>query len=232
MVSRGLKIILVITIVLVGKQLCFASEVISYEDPWESFNRKMFVVNEKLDEWVLRPVSNGYDKVTPKPVQGLVTQFFSNIGEIRNIANSIFQIKLKDAAISSARFLINSTIGMVGMLDVASEIGLPKKYEDFGLTLARWHVPSGPYVVWPILGPNTVRSTVGWFPDNKLDITKNLDESSDQYAFIYALRIVNGRNNFKEMESLVIGDKYTFIKGAYLQSREYLITGKPPADDF
>ena len=143
-----------------------STEPLSVDDPWEKFNRKMFAFNESLDHHILKPVAVRYRTYTPKPVQGLINNFFNNLGDIRNFANALLQLKLKDASVSLTRFVINSTIGQLGFVDVASPIGLEKHYEDFGLTLAHWHIPSGPYLVLPLFGSGTVRSACGLVPDH------------------------------------------------------------------
>ncbi|OQX37870.1 MAG: hypothetical protein B0D91_05880 [Oceanospirillales bacterium LUC14_002_19_P2] len=213
-------------------QLASAYEPVSYDDPLEPMNRKIFHFNEKMDQWILDPAARGYDKVTPEPVQGLVTSFFQNLGEVRNLVNAVLQLRMGDAAATSGRFVINSTIGMLGMLDVATELGIERRYQDFGLTLARWHVPSGPYVVLPFYGPRTARSTVGFVPDLELNPTNSLEWWSPEFMAIHTLDILDTRNRLRGAEGLIVGDKYIFIRDAYLQSRQFMITGEVPEDDF
>ena len=217
--------------VFLGGSQVQASGAVSYDDPWEGVNRVTFGFNDALDRWLLKPVATGYDTVTPKPVQGLVSNFFQNLGEIRNVANSVLQFKILNAGESTGRFLVNSTVGMLGMLDVASGIGLKYHYEDFGLTLARWNVPSGPYVVVPLLGPRTLRSTVGIYPDMQLSPVRQVDDSKKE-MYLTVTDVVSLRAALLEQENLIVGDKYTFIRDAYLQRRQYLSTGELPQDDF
>ncbi|CAM3682777.1 MlaA family lipoprotein [Parendozoicomonas haliclonae] len=218
-------------LVAAGASVQASEDVVSYDDPWEKVNRATFAFNDTLDTWVLKPVAKGYDTVTPKPVQGLVTNFFQNLGEIRNVANSLLQFELKEAGVSTGRFLVNSTVGMLGMVDVGTAVGMDHKYNDFGMTLARWHVPSGPYVVLPVLGPRTVRSTAGLLPDSAADPVTYVTPSHDK-TWLQVTDTVNFRADLLDKEGLVVGDKYTFIRDAYLQRRAFLITGEAPRDDF
>lgn len=207
-----------------------AAKGVSFEDPWENVNRSIFGFNDWLDTYALKPVAKGYDTVTPKPVQQLVTNFFSNLGEIRNAANALLQLNGRDALVSFSRFGINSTIGMLGTLDVASPLGIDRRYQDFGLTLAHWNVSSGPYVVLPLLGPKTVRSGIGTLPDS-LANPKLMVEPTNARVLAYGVEAVNTRAALLSTEELIIGDRYTFIRDAYLQRRNYIITGELPEDD-
>ena len=209
----------------------YAEKGVSFDDPWENVNRSIFGFNEWIDTYALKPVAKGYDTVTPKPVQQLVSNFFSNLGEIRNAANSLLQLKIGDTLTAVSRFGINSTIGMLGMLDVASPLGIEKRYQDFGLTLAHWNVPSGPFVVVPLLGPRTVRSGVGIFPDSLISPRQMVEPESDRLLTL-GLDVVNTRAALLSAEDLIVGDRYSFIRDAYLQRRNYIITGELPDDDF
>ncbi|WP_354008609.1 VacJ family lipoprotein [Endozoicomonas lisbonensis] len=208
-----------------------AAKGVSFDDPWENVNRSVFGFNDWIDTHALKPVAKGYDTITPKPVQQLVSNFFSNLGEIRNAANSLLQLKAGDTLAAIGRFGINSTIGMLGLLDVASPLGIEKRYQDFGLTLARWDVPSGPFVVVPLLGPRTVRSGVGIIPDSLVSPKQVVEPESDR-LFVHGLDIVNTRAALLSSEELIVGDRYSFIRDAYLQRRNYIITGELPDDDF
>ncbi len=229
-ISRLYRLALFTLMLSLGGQ-AFASATVSEGDPWEGFNRLSFRFNDTLDTWVLKPVASGYDAVTPEPVQGLVSNFFRNLGEIRNIANSLLQFQFSEAGKSTGRLLVNSTVGMLGMLDVASGMGLDYHYQDFGLTLAQWNIPSGPYVVVPLLGSRTLRSAAGIYPDMQLNPVSHIDDSHDQLMF-QASELVSQRASLLKQESLILGDKYTFIRDAYLQRRNFLITGELPQDDF
>ena len=228
--KNGLKMALVL-VVLGGSGTVQAAATVSHSDPWEAVNRVTFSFNDKLDTWVLKPGAQGYDAVTPDPVQGLVSNFFQNLGEIRNLTNELLQFRFKDAGVTTVRFVLNSTVGMLGLLDVGTAVGLEYNYQDFGLTLARWNVPSGPYVVLPLFGPRTLRSTAGLYPDMQLDPIDHIGSRSDRLALRTA-DVVSLRAQLLKQEGLVVGDRYTFIRDAYLQRRDFLLTGETPQDDF
>lgn len=209
----------------------YHAESASLDDPWERFNRNTFSFNEKLDHYLLKPVAVRYETYTPKPAQGLVSNFFGNLGDLRNFANALLQLKLKDAGTSLTRFIINSTIGQLGFVDVSSAIGFETHYQDFGLTLARWNIPSGPYLVLPLFGSGTVRSAVGLVPDY-YTYAPNYSRSFSVKSGLTALNVVQKRAQMFQAERLLTGDKYIFIRDAYLQQRYFLITGKQPVDDF
>ncbi len=203
---------------------------VDHEDRWESFNRVSFGFNDTLDRYFFKPVSQGYDYVVPDKMQLLVSNFFSNLGELRNIVYSSLQLEGKEAATAGGRFLINSTVGMLGMIDVAGAYGLERDEKDFGLVLADWRVSSGPFVMVPIMGPNTVRSGFGLIPDY-YGHPANYVKGSEGWVVQGVWRI-NDRAGLLKSEDLIVGDKYSFIRDAWLQSREYRITGELPVDDF
>nr|WP_306800238.1 VacJ family lipoprotein [Endozoicomonas sp. YOMI1] len=209
----------------------FGTEPISYDDPLESWNRKVFKLNDTLDNYALKPAAKTYNFVTPRPVQTLVINFFSNLGELRNIVSAGVQLKGRDALVSSGRLIINSTAGILGLIDVATPIGLDKRYSDFGLAFANWGVPSGPYLVLPLLGPSTLRSGVGRIPD-ALTNPVTYHETERDRLIVGSIDLINSRAQLLDAEELILGDRYTFIRDSYLQRREYLITGQLPEDDF
>ena len=193
-------------------------------DPWEGFNRKMFAFNEFMDRNLLKPVAQGYQAVTPQPVDDSVTNFFSNIGDIMVIANDIGQLKPGQALSDTARFLVNTTVGFFGVFDVASHIGLEKHNEDFGQTLGYWGVGSGPYLVLPFFGPSTVRDAGGLGINYVYGYgIGDIGETTAQDYGAYALWAADVRADLIASESLISGDKYTFLRSFYLQRREYLI---------
>lgn len=134
-------------------------------DPWESWNRRVYHFNYRFDEWVFLPVVHGYEYVTPRFVRTGVSNFFSNLGEVNTLLNSVAQLKAERAANSTARLLFNTIFGVAGLWDPATSMGLPKISEDFGQTLGYWGVPEGPYLMLPILGPANVRDTGGLVTD-------------------------------------------------------------------
>lgn len=202
-------------------------------DPWEGFNRTMFRFNDTLDRNLLKPVAKGYKKVTPKPVRSGVNNFFSNLNEIPTITNGLLQGKFGQAGMDTARFLINTTVGLFGFIDVGSRIGLPKHDEDFGQTLGYWGVASGPYLVLPFFGPKTLRDAGGDIPDNYLDNLADI-EFADQEAQYGALglKLIDMRAQLLSAEGVISGDRYTFIRDAYLQRREFLINDGKMRDPF
>ncbi len=225
--TRSIAIVLLSTFILQVQ----ANEPVSYEDPWEDMNRTVFGFNDWIDRNALKPVAKGYNYITPQPVQNLVSNFFDNLGEVRNTANATLQLKVGDAFTSTGRFLINSTIGMLGLIDVATPLGLEEKYQDFGLTLARWGTPSGPYIVLPLLGSYTVRSGLGLFPDSYTNPV-SYHEPEKERLIAKGIDLINLRSSLLDAEELIVGDRYTFLRDTYLQRREFLITGEQPEDDF
>ncbi|WP_257285761.1 VacJ family lipoprotein [Endozoicomonas sp. SESOKO1] len=221
----------VVTVLILLPTVTQGTEPISYNDPLESWNRKVFKLNDTLDNYALKPVAKTYNFVTPRPVQTLVSNFFSNLGELRNIASACFQLKGQDMLVSSGRLIINSTAGILGLIDVATPMGLDRRYSDFGLAFANWGVPSGPYLVLPLFGPSTVRAGVGRIPD-ALTNPITYQESGQERWIASSINLINSRAQLLDAEELILGDHYTFIRDTYLQRREYLITGQQPEDDF
>jgi phospholipid-binding lipoprotein MlaA len=199
-----------------------AMEKIKEPDPLESLNRKVFAFNDVADRYVLKPVAKSYQWVTPDPVEKGVSNVFSNLLEVTTIANDLLQLKGIKAIEDTGRFFINSTIGVLGIFDVASHMGLLKNDEDFGQTLGYWGVGSGPYVVVPLLGSYTFRSGLGAFADVNTDLLDYVDHIPTRNQ-AWALRVVDTRKNLFAAEKLITGDRYTFIRDAYLQQRESLV---------
>lgn len=210
--------------------LAFATTV-AERDPLEAFNRVVFTFNDTLDYYLLKPVATGYDKVMPDPLQDGVTNFFNNIGEVKTIINDLFQLKFQQAGLDSTRFLVNTTVGMFGFIDIGSRIGLDKHDEDFGQTLGYWGLGSGPYLVLPFLGPNTLRDTAGMVPDYYISPYQTLDHDLTRYS-LRALDVVDLRAGFLQAEKLIAGDRYSFFRDAYLQRRDFLVNDGRMNDDF
>lgn len=213
-------------------------------DPFESYNRAMFMFNDKVDQYVLKPVAQGYEAVTPDPIQKGVSNFFSNLDDVVVIINDLLQLKLTQFASDTGRLIINSTVGIFGLIDWASDIGLEKHYEDFGQTLGYWGVPSGPYFVLPFLGPNTIRDTAGLTVDtvyfnpiyNELHEEFPPPHREDEAAVwgMTILKAVDTRAKLLKAEAIVEEaalDRYIFIREAYFQSRKNLVyDGYPPEE--
>ena len=202
-------------------------------DPFESVNRAVFTFNENADEYVIKPVAEAYQFVLPDFVRTGVTNFFSNIGNVFVAVNNLLQGKPGNAANDIGRFLVNSTIGILGLFDVATDAGLEKNKEDFGQTLGVWGVPSGPYVVLPLFGPSSVRDTAGLALDIKTDFILNSNQlNHDQKVGSTVLRVVNQRANLLDASQLLEDaafDKYSFLRDSYLQRRRNQVyDGNPP----
>ena len=203
----------------------FAVEVDVDPDPWEPFNRSMFEFNETLDEYVLLPAAKGYRYVMPDPAERGVTNFIANIYEVNNTLNALLQGRPGSALKSAGRMLVNSTVGLLGLIDVATPMGIQRQPADFGQTLYVWGVDSGPYLVLPLYGPHTVRSSVGYFVDTYASVPANIDDSEWAYLF-WVVEAIDIRANLMKAEELITGDRYIFIRNAYLQRREYFLSGK------
>lgn len=204
-------------------------------DPYEGFNRAMFSVNEGFDAVVAKPLAKGYDAVAPLPVKAGVGNFFGNVGDLWTGVNNGLQGKIGDGASDIGRLLINSTVGILGLFDVASELGLEKHEEDFGQTLATWGVGDGGYVFWPVLGPRTVRDTAGFVVDAYADpVLWGIDDIPVRNS-AYVVRFVDIRASLLPSDKVVDEaaiDKYAYIRDAYLQRRRsQIFDGRPPRVD-
>ena len=194
-------------------------------DPWENWNRKVFAFNEGLDRYVLKPVATGYQKVTPQFVRRGIDNFFSNIADGWSAINNVLQGKPEPAFTDVVRFTFNSTFGVLGVFDWASEFGLDHHYEDFGQTLGRWGFGAGAYVVLPLLGPSTVRDTAALPLDRLASAALLINDGKYQFGIV-ALQIINTRANLLGASSVIDDialDKYSFIRDAYLQRRRSLV---------
>ena len=201
-------------------------------DPFEEINRSIYEFNKAVDESFARPVAEVYDNLVPSFIKSGVTNFFDNIEEIDNSFNQLLQGKPGYAINDFARFCVNTTIGLVGLVDVASSLGLDSHDEDFGQTLGVWGVPTGPYLMLPFYGPSSPRDLVGRPISGVLSGTFSIEES-DVRLSITALDALETRARLLDVESLIVGDKYTFIKNSYLQYSEFEVQdGEEIEDDF
>ncbi|BAU73826.1 MlaA family lipoprotein [Metapseudomonas furukawaii] len=203
----------------------------SEEDPWEGFNRAMFRFNDTLDTYALKPIAKGYQAVTPQFLEDGVHNVFNNIGDVGNLANDLFQLKLHNAGVDTGRLVFNTTFGLLGFFDVATPMGLQRNDEDFGQTLGYWGVESGPYLVIPFLGPSTVRDAGGKIPDAFLEPYPHMDHVPTRNV-TRAVDVVDTRASLLSAEKLISGDKYIFIRNAYLQNREFKVKDGEVEDDF
>lgn len=203
----------------------------SDEDPWEGFNRSIFAFNDTLDTYALKPLAQGYQFITPRRVQDGIHNVFNNLGEVKNLANNALQAKFHSAGVDTSRFLLNSTLGLVGMIDVATPMGLQRSDQDFGQTLGHWGVNSGPYLVLPFLGPSTLRDAPAILPDAYANPVRYIGDVPTRNS-LYGVSMIDGRAQYLKSEKLITGDKYNFIRSVYLQNRAFKIQGANVKDDF
>jgi phospholipid-binding lipoprotein MlaA len=200
-------------------------------DPFENFNRGVMRFNDELDNAILKPVATAYQESLPLPARKAVGNVFSNLSDVWSTANSLLQLKISQAAESLMRVSVNTVFGLGGILDVASEMGLERNREDFGQTLGHWGVPSGPYVVLPLLGPSTVRDAGAFLVDRRADLVREFDPSSTRNS-LFALRLVDTRASLlgtgRLLDEMAL-DRYSFVREAYLQRRQAEIFA--PAQD-
>ena len=200
-------------------------------DPYENLNRKTYEFNENLDEKIAKPIAEFYSKFPP-PIKNGVTNFFNNLEEVDTFINQLLQGKPKESLNDLTRFIINSTIGLAGFIDVASKIGLERHEEDFGQTLGVWGVGQGPYIMLPVLGPSTLRDTLSRPVSSFLSVTFHMTETDVNIA-LKSIDAIETRERLLEVESLLSGDKYSFVKDAYIQSINYEVKdGIDVEDDF
>jgi phospholipid-binding lipoprotein MlaA len=201
-------------------------------DPLEDINRAVFAFNDTADKYVIKPLATGYDKVLPDPAQQGVGNFFNNLWDVNRSINASLQGEFKAAGTSISRVLINSTLGFFGFFDVATDMGIDRYRTDFGHTLAEWGVGSGPYLVLPFLGPNTLRSSVGTIADGYASPQWYLVNDSNVSLTLLATNIIDTRARFLSADEIISGDRYIFFRDVYLQRREALISGGQPTDSF
>ena len=209
--------------IFISSLLFLSISIISDEvnDPFEELNRKTFEFNENVDEKILKPVAKFYSNFPPKIKNG-VTNFFNNLEDVETSINQVLQGKPKKSINDISRFIINSTIGLAGFIDVASKIGLERHEEDFGQTLAVWGVGSGPYIMLPGLGPSTLRDTLSRPVSSFSSITFHMTDTDVNIA-LKTIDAIETRERLLDVESLLSGDKYSFVKDAYIQSINYEI---------
>lgn len=201
-------------------------------DPYENLNRKSHSFNETLDKYIARPAAKIYANTMPDPVEKGVVNFFSNLDELTNIANDLLQAKFGQAANDTGRFLINSTLGIGGLFDVASRAGLPKgEGEDFGQTLGAWGVGEGPYLMLPLVGPSTLRDAPSKYIDSFANPVSYMDDVSTRNS-LRLVGLVSMRAELLGLDDAISGDSYLFVRDVYLQRRDYLVKDGAIEDDF
>ena len=212
--------------------LLLSNIVVGEDDPFEEYNRKVWAFNEFLDDNFAKPTAEIYTSFTPDFIEVGITNFFRNLNELDNTANQLLQGKPLLAINDFSRFLINSTIGLGGFIDVGSRFGLERHDEDFGQTLGLWGVSSGPFLMIPIYGPSTPRGLAGRSVSSVLSGTFAIEET-DLRIGITALDALETRARYLEVETLIIGDRYSFIRDSYMQYQEFELTnGEDQPDDF
>lgn len=219
-------IMLSLAVLMVGCASIPAGVEPSPHDPWESFNRSVFEFNEGLDAYLLKPVVAAYRFVLPEFIREGIYNFFSNYGDLYTALYNLLQGKPGDAFNDLMRVAVNTTMGLGGLLDLATPGGLEKHKEDWGQTLGVWGVPAGPYVVLPFFGPSNVRDSFGTVADLESDYLFRLLPNVGLRNSLTGLRVVNARNTYYEAGDLLDGaaiDKYSFMRDAYIQRREYQI---------
>jgi len=201
------------------------------KDPLEGFNRAMFALNDDLDKIVIKPAAQGYQAVLPELVRHGVANFFANIGDVFIAVNDVLQGKVPDAINDVGRVLVNTTLGVLGLRDVASELGVEKHNEDFGQTLGAWGVGEGPYIVLPFFGSRTVRDSFGLALDLHFDPVGNLYPVPDRNTLL-ATRVLSDRTQLFSAEKILDEaalDRYSYVRNAYLQRRRnQVFDGNPP----
>jgi phospholipid-binding lipoprotein MlaA len=220
-----------LSMLLLGHSLIgWAEDAAPNSDPWERLNRTTFCFNEFMDRTLLKPIAKGYQVVTPQFVDRGVSNFFSNIEEVPIFANHLLQFEGKYAVKGLGRLVVNSTIGLLGLFDVASKMGIERHETDLGLTFGHWGAGPGPYLVLPFFGPSTVRDGIGRAGDAALDPISYPDEKSTRVA-ARSLEAVDLRADLLSVEELVTGDRYVFLRDTYLQRRAYQISGELPEEE-
>ena len=200
-------------------------------DPFEEANRVVFAFNDRLDQWVLKPLAQGYRAVLPDVAERGVGNVFLNLSELNSAANSILQGKLDAAMASGGRFAVNTTLGIGGLFDVASAMGMKSQHTDLGETLAVWGVPRGPYLMVPFFGPYTARSALGASVDVYLSPEAYISSTRGRNS-LYGIRVLDERAELLDADALLSGDRYVFLRDAYLQRRAAEIEVESSDGDF
>jgi phospholipid-binding lipoprotein MlaA len=200
------------------------AELIDVYDPWQGFNRGVYKFNTAFDRAVFLPVVEGYEWVMPVYLQDRVTDFFANLKDLTTFANQVLQLKPAEAGLTAFRVGVNSLMGLFGLFDLATELGMPRYHEDFGQTLGHWGVGDGPYLVLPILGPSNLRDAAGWATDTAAFALVDPFQASSfqmEYPPVFALNVINQRKiqSFRYFET---GSpfEYELIRFLYTQKRE------------
>ena len=201
------------------------------EDPWESFNRSIYSFNNTADAYLVKPVAQGYAYIMPEVGRKGVNNFFNNLLDVNGALNGLLQGRVDQGLENVGRVIINSTIGIFGLFDVATKLGVPQYQTDFGHTLSIWGVPQGPFVMLPFLGPSTMRSGVGTAFDAYASPMGQMGNSDPAWG-LRVFNIVDLRAGLLGADELLSGDQYIFLRDAYLQQRRLQISDGKLVDDF
>ncbi|MBY0465820.1 MAG: VacJ family lipoprotein [Burkholderiales bacterium] len=223
----------VTTLIFVGLMGCASAPGRDPRDPFEPFNRNVEAFNDALDSALLKPVATVYRDVAPDPVRTAVGNFFGNLSDVWSTLNTAMQLRVEDTVINVLRLGLNTLWGFGGLIDVASEMNLYRSPADFGQTLGYWGVPAGPYLVLPVLGPSTVRDTLGRSVEARGDLVLDLDHVPTRNS-LYALRAVETRANLLRASSVLDEaalDKYSFTREVFLKRRQSAIEAQRHRDE-
>lgn len=197
------------------------------DDPFERFNRSVYSFNETVDKYALKPVAKGYKTITPGSIDKVITNFFSNLDDIVVIFNDLLQFNITQTASDFSRFIVNTTIGIAGLMDIATDFGLKKHNEDFGQTLGVWGVGEGPYLVLPFIGASNVRDGSGFLVDtSQLDVTTTQLEGGDE-IYVLGVKYIDIRADLLKTTNIldeIAPDRYAFIRDAWVQRRRHLVS--------
>ena len=235
---KFVKKLSLLTLLIVGSISIPTNGYTSDNDPLEPMNRAIFGFNEIVDDNILEPVAKGYRYVTPDPVERSVSNFFNNLGEINTIINSALQMKLDKTITSSSRLAINSTVGVLGLFDVATSLGIQREREDFGQTLGFYGISSGPYLVLPFFGPSSFRDAPGFYADVMMEKSISpvyTELHHEERQAIQATNVIDTRANLLKATKILdtaAKDKYIFLRESYLQRRAKLVTDGKDVQDF
>lgn len=200
-------------------------------DPWRDTNEQIFKLNDYFDSLLVKPIAVTYSTFVPRAGRQGIGNFFSNINDINVFVNDLLQLKFDDALSDSGRFFVNSSLGVLGIFDVASGLGLEKHEEDFGQTFAHWGIGTGPYVMLPVFGASNVRDSFGLIMDTMFNPIQYHDEPSLRLS-LFLLEETDARTDLFALDELISGDRYLFVRDAYTQRREYLVKDGLVEDEF
>jgi phospholipid-binding lipoprotein MlaA len=231
--SRFFKDIFLVFMFFNAAQLHAEENAEKNPDPWQGFNRAIFSFNDTVDKWLLKPIARGYRFVTPNLVERGIANVFDNVQDVPNTLNGALQGNFKESSKYMGRFLVNSTLGVGGLFDVAKYMKLPAtEDEDFGQTLAVWGLEKSRYLVLPFFGPSTLRDGLLGRPVDWFTNPTNYIEHVPTDNTVTGVSIINTRASLLDLEKNLTGDKYIFIRDVYLQRRDYLINNGEVVDTF